>query len=445
MQYLQMSNPLNKYFTSVSPKQWKQKIQYLLKGENYQNLITTDIDGISTLPFYTDLDTRSKNDSSIASNTISNSAYYCIVQNAKESNNEALKAQENNITCIYFAVFDPSINIDILLKNLSTKIIIQCYFLDLNFSKHPAFSNTNCEVLFDCLGKISKTGNWYISAKDDFNLLNQCISKNHSISINLSNFHNAGASAVQQLSYGLSQLITYAKKNSINQQHTITYLISVTNCIPLEVAKIKTLRILHKQIASTLNLNKKCVIIQQKSKRNLSGLINEINSINETTERHIAQQAGVNYFTSTPRNFYFYKEDLPQKKQIFDDLNLSNQNFIDYSNDVIYIKKIIEQLLEKSIKLVDTLEQGGGYIEQLKKGTLQQKISKNEIKETKNLSEQSNTSIYKNYTFGEKTPLTYPFLKLKKRKTLWQPIIEKQWRASIELPLWKEKFDTKNG
>lgn len=440
-----MSNPLAKYFPSISSKQWKQKIQYLLQGKNYQDLIVTDIDNISTLPFYTH--EEGVTDFTFINKTTATSkpAYYHLVRKAEEANHSALEAQKNGIPCIYFALFDPQIDLDILLKNLTIKVIIQCYFLNIDFSKHPALKNkNNCELIFDCLGKISKTGNWYTSAKNDFSILKQSISKQHTICINLSNFHNAGASAVQQLSYGISQLITYASNNIINKQHTVTYLLSVNTDIYLEVAKIKTLRILHKQVASSLNLNENCTLIQQKSKRNLSGLLNEINTVDAATERHIAQLGAVDFFTSTPRNFSFYKEDIPEDAQLFNDLKSSALNFTNYTEGVIYIEKITSQLLDKSTKLIETLEKGGGFIEQLKKGTLQQKISKNEMEQTKNFTAKTNTDIYNTFSFCNKTPLSYPFLKFKKRKTLWQPIIEKQWRSATELPYWKENFEQSN-
>jgi len=436
-----MNNIIFKYFAPISPKQWKQKIQYLLNGKNYQSLIHKDIDGINTLPFYTH-----QNTTPFESNTpaiTSKPAYYYIVTDVKQANLEALTAIKNGAHCIYFAVFDAQINLDTLLKDIAIKSVIQCYFLDINFSKQASLKNKKCDVLHDCLGKISKTGNWFVSGKKDFQTLNSCISSEQSnICINLSNFHNAGATAVQQLGYGISQFMAYAKNTAINKHHKITYLLSVGTDIYKEVAKIKTLRILHKQIATSLQLETKCTIIQQKSKRHLSGLLNEINTINTATERHIAQLGGVDFFTSTPNNYYFYKEDIPNKEDIIADLHTAYVNFTNYADDVIYIKKITAQLEEKSLHLIETLEKGGGFIEQLKKGTIQQKIAENEAKQTKFLTEQINTSLYKNNHSKTKTPISYPFLKFKKRKTLWQPIIEKQWRAGVELPYWKENFES---
>ncbi len=436
-----MNSIVSKYFPSISAKQWKQKIQYLLEGKNYQTLVHNSIDGISTLPFYTKEEQPEKDFTEHQSTP--KPTYYCIVSSVEKANLEALNAIENGINTIYFALFDSKINPDLLLKNINVEIIIQCYFLDSEFGKQAAITTKSCIVLYDCLGKVSKTGNWYQSAKEDFYVLNNCVSVNqNNISINVSNLHNAGASPVQQLSYALSQLITYSKKATLNQQNTITYILSVSTDIYIEIAKIKTLRILHQNVAKTLHLNTNCNIIQHKSKRNLSGLLGAINKIESTTERHIALLAGVDYFTTTPNNYYFYKEDIPKSDAILTELKSSVSNL---NNTLIvgsiYIEKIMEQLLEKSTLLIETLEKGGGYIEQLKKGTIQQKIASNEATNTQNLLSQTEFDESKNSDFKSKTPISYPFLKRNKRKTLWQPIIEKQWRASLELPIWKKTFD----
>ena len=43
-----------KHFAPIPSKQWKQKIQYELQGANYQTeLVHTNSDGISSLPYYT--------------------------------------------------------------------------------------------------------------------------------------------------------------------------------------------------------------------------------------------------------------------------------------------------------------------------------------------------------------------------------------------------------
>jgi len=436
-----MDKTVFEHFPEISEKQWKQKIQFLLQGEEYQKLIDINSDGISTLPFYTKKHLQ-KTTNFKALNT-TKPAFYSIVTNEIEANKEALEAIKRGIDVIYFAVFNAEINLSILLLNIKCHIIFQCYFLETEFSKSPFLKGKKYTILNNCLGKISKTGNWYYNYKKDFKITEKILSySNHTININLSTLHNAGATAVQQLSYGITQLITYSNTITIHPEIQIVYNLSVSTNFHHEIAKIKALRILHYSISKSLSLNPKCKIIQHKSKRNLSGLYNQINKINTYTERHIAILGGVDYYLSSPYTYSFFKEDhLPLETNIEQLKEAKENNDPTLADETIYIEKLIQQLLEKSTSLIETIIKGGGYIEQLKKGTIQQKIASNETSETDAFIKNTSLDFSKNSSFQYKTPISYPFLKFKKRKTLWKPIIEKQLREGIERPIWEKHFN----
>ena len=434
-----MDNILFTHFPPIGVKQWKQKIQFLLHGEDYQNLIHIDSDGISTLPFYTKNGLHKK---LITENKpVSKAGFYCIVTKESKANIEAQVALKNGIQTVYFAIFNPNINLAILLQNIDCQIFLHCYFLDYEFFNNPLIAEKKCIVLNECLGKISKTGNWYNTAKTDFTILRKKLDFDYSnLNIHLNHFQNAGATPVQQLSYAISQLLVYAKNKVIDPEKNIYYNISVSTNFYIEIAKLRALRVLHQVFAATLNINPNCKLIQHKSKRNLSGLFSEINIANSNTERHIAILGGVNYHLSTPINFFFYKEDIPTIETLASDLEDSNTSS-SITEGSVYIEKLTQQLIEKSILLIETIEKGGGFVEQLKKETIQRKISDSEkvavttyLKNTK----ESNLNLEIN---TKKTAIAYPFLKFKKRKTLWAPIIEKQLRETIERPIWEQHFN----
>ncbi len=432
-----MDNILFSHFPPVSEKQWKQQIQYILKGENYQNLIHTNSDGISTLPFYT----KNSLSKAISINykTQPSATYYCIVSDEKKANTELLEVINNEITTIYIALFNPKTNLDTLLKNINCELIIQCYFLE-PLHDTLLLKNKQVTILYDCIGKISKTGNWYTNAKVDFITMRSALkNKATHLSINLTTFHNAGATILQQVSYTISQLIQYSKKLSLPKNTTIHYHVSLSTDMYLEIAKIKTLRILHTILATQIGIKPICKIIQHKSKRNLSGLHTKINDIFTATEKQIAILAGVDYYLSTPKHFVFYKEDLQSIPKICEELN-NNALQINSSitKNVIYIEKLVQQLLDKSVILINNIEDGGGYLEQLKKGTIQQKTAIQE--KTSTLLFLKNTTKNSIPIPSKKTTIAYPFLKSKKRKTLWSPIIEKQLLETIERPLWEKKY-----
>jgi len=436
-----MDDILFKHFPPISAKQWKQKIQYLLQGEDYQNLIHINSDGISTLPFYTKEDLKKVIPSE--KTPASKATFYSIVTDEIIANHKALEATKHGVKTILFAVFNPKTDLKILLQNIDCEIIFQCYFLDSNFNNQSILIEKKCTILNDCLGKLSKTGNWYTSAKADFTNINKNLSfTGNTVTINLSTFHNAGATSVQQLSYAMTQLIEYSKKTTLDPDTKIVYILSVSTDFYLEIAKIKSLRILHSLVTEAISLNPVCKIIQHKSKRNLSGLFNDLNEVNTYTERHIAILGGVDYFLSNPINFSFYAEDIPTTKNTAEQLkNSTNDIEASLINGSIYLEKLALQLTEKSVLLIKNIQKGGGYIEQLKKGTIQQKIAHNEAIETNQFLSTINSNLTENSRFQNKKSIAYPFLKFKKRKTLWQPIIEKQLRESIERPVWEKHFN----
>lgn len=57
-----------------------------------------------------------------------------------------------------------------------------------------------------------------------------------------------------------------------------------------------------------------------------------------------------------------------------------NETF-NYSNNCYYIETITKQIAEKALAIFKEIEQGGGFLQQLKNGIIQRKISENEKKE----------------------------------------------------------------
>lgn len=438
---LLMDKIIFEYFPSISAQQWKQKIQYMLKGSDYQQLVKVHADGISTLPFYTQKNIPKKIDYQFCSTP--KPTFYIVVVNEIEANKQALNAIREGVTTIFFAVFSPKIDLTNLLLNINCMVFFQCYFLDDHFNTTVFQQKKNTFILNECLNKISKTGNWYKNVKEDFNTLEKIrLHNNNAIAINVNIFHNAGATPVQQLSYSASQLVTYAKKKIITHKTPIVYNVAVATNFFMEIAKIKALRILHFTLANKFNLNPNCIIIQQKSKRNLSGLFNQINQTNTFFERHIGILSKVDYYASNPVNFYFYKEDIPSTTSVCKALLSASKNTNSFLTEgSVYIEKLTQQLYEKSLSLLDNIEVGGGYIAQLKRGIIQHKITDSEVKETHLFKQSFNFNI--NDDFKNKKSINYPFLKFKKRKTLWEPIIEKQLGATIERPIWETYFENR--
>ena len=102
-----------------------------------------------------------------------------------------------------------------------------------------------------------------------------------------------------------------------------------------------------------------------------------------------------------------------------------------------YIESLTTQLAEKALALFKEIEAAGGFIAQLKSGTIQRKIAESAEKEQqlfdsgKEILLGTNKQINKNDRMAHDLEL-FPFVKIKPRKTLITPIIEKRLAEKME-------------
>jgi methylmalonyl-CoA mutase len=86
-------------------------------------------------------------------------------------------------------------------------------------------------------------------------------------------------------------------------------------------------------------------------------------------------------------------------------------------------------MAEKSLALFKEIEQSGGFLKQLKEGTIQRKVTENAKKEQELFDEKKiillGTNKYPNLSDQMKSNIEiYPFVRKKVRKTLISPIIQ---------------------
>lgn len=128
-----MDNFLFNEFTPSSSKQWKQKIQFDLKGAEYnKTLLTHTNSGVTIKPFY-----HADEFKSIEVETSKESFKICqaiFISDEKKANHLAKDALERGANSILFTAHEP-FDITTLLNNIPTKVEIQfdLYFLSNSF------------------------------------------------------------------------------------------------------------------------------------------------------------------------------------------------------------------------------------------------------------------------------------------------------------------------
>lgn len=446
-----MSTPnLFNQFEPISTKQWKQQIQFELKGLDFnETLVWESPEGIKVKPFY-------HNDETLSNiSTVAPKKPFTIIQNifvhdVRKSNVRALDTLQRGAESIRFTFENDSVSMEQLMQNLPLQNITYYFHLpflsiDLVTTIHTFATKNNATVytLIDPIGHLEKEGNWFENLEKDFEKLNAIASKTSIPFLTISSgiYQNAGANIVQQLAYTLAHINEYFNRiPAINQPITVE--ISVGTNYFFEIAKLRALRILIKTLASAYDHNLECHIIATPTKRNKTVYDYNVNMLRTTTECMSAILGGADGVANLPYDALYHKDnefgDRIARNQL---LVLKHESYFDKVNNpadgAYYIESVTEQLAEKALELFKDIEKNGGLISQLIDGTIQRKINESAHKEQELFDSGKEvllgTNKYPNKNDHMKNDLElYPFVKQNTRKTLIIPIIEKRLAEKIE-------------
>ncbi|WP_130736472.1 methylmalonyl-CoA mutase subunit beta [Flavobacterium sp. J27] len=448
------SQKLFQEFESISSKEWKQKIQFELKGADYNDtLIWESLEGIKVKPFYhnDDSETPLKIDTQVSQFKIVQNIF---VHDVAKSNKKALEKLKRGTESIRFTIENETVSIADLMQNLPLEEVHYFFylpFLSIDFVNQINTFATNRKATFsiqiDPIGHLLKEGNWFTSLENDFEILNQIASKTTLPFLNLqtSIYQNAGANMVQQLAYTLSHANEYFNRiNWATSSDKINIIIEVavgTNYF-FEIAKLRALRLLFQTLAKEYHPNIACHILATPSKRNKTLYDYNVNMLRTTTECMSAILGGADSVSNLAYDALYHKDnefgDRISRNQL---LVLKNESYFDKVNNPVdgayYIETLTEQLAEKALHLFKDIEANGGLITQLIEGTIQRKIRESASKEQdlfdagKEILLGTNKYPNKNDRMKDDLEL-FPFVKTYSRKTLITPIIEKRLAEKLE-------------
>jgi methylmalonyl-CoA mutase len=437
-------------FDPVSSKQWKQQIQYELKGADYnETLVWESLEGVKVRPFYHDDEIEVK--ISLKENTkpfeILQNIY---VHDVSLSNKRALDTLNRGAESIRFTIENENIILADLMQNLPLKNVNYFFylpFLSIDFvNKINEFAtkcNAKCFVQLDPIGQLTKDGNWFENLEKDFEKLNAISSKSRVpfITVQSGLYQNAGANMVQQLAYTLAHINEYFNRIR-NSNQPIMIEVSVGTNYFFEIAKLRALRLLFNTLAAEYNHSFDCHIIATPTKRNKTLYDYNVNMLRTTTECMSAILGGADAVANLPYDSLYHKDnefgDRIARNQL---LILKHESYFDKvsnpADGAYYIEALTEQLAEKALLLFKEIEEKGGFITQLIEGKIQKKISESAAKEQELFDAGKEvllgTNKYPNKNDKMKHDLElFPFLKQKPRKTLITPIIEKRLAEKLE-------------
>lgn len=455
-----MSDNLFNEFDPVSSKQWKQQIQYELKGADYnETLVWESPEGIKVKPFY-HIDNFTQGPA-----VAGKAAEFTICQNifvhdAEKSAGRAASTLKRGAETIRFTITDETIDVKTILAKIpnGTSVYFYLGFISIDFVKSldtiAKERNADFYVQLDPIGHLAKDGNWHKNLETDIEALNTiaiACSNIHFLSVDGSIYQNAGANIVQQIAYTLAHANEYFNRIATINKPIVLQVAVGTNYF-FEIAKLRALRTLFDLIAAEYDHTFDCHIIATPTKRNKTLYDYNVNMLRTTTECMSAILGGANSVANLAYDTLYHKDnefgDRIARNQL---LVLKHESYFDKVNNpadgAYYIEELTQQLAEKALALFKDIEANGGFLMQLKEGTIQRKIQESAAKEQELFDSGKEvllgTNKYPNKADRMSHDLElYPFVKANPRKTLIQPIIEKRLAEKIEQErLESEKAD----
>ncbi len=443
-----MNNFLFDEFEGVSEKAWKQKIQVDLKGLDYnETLLWHTNEGITVKPFY------SKEDQTHQHLQLpENDFFICetvFVDDVNIANKLAVDALNRGANAIEFVV-DKTFDIDVLLVNIDINSNIRFYFkfnfLDADFVEKlsKATNSSNCYFNIDIVGNLAKTGNWFTNLKSDHEELEKIATQNNSIAINASIYQNAGANCTQQLAYALAHANEYLNHFEGNIADKIHFNFSVGSNYFFEIAKLRAFRILWNALLKEYGIENKedAHIFTQPSLRNKTLYDYNVNMLRTTSESMSAVLGGTNTVSNVSYDEIFHKSNEFGKRISRNQLLVLKEesgfeNAQHFADGSYYIESITQQLAENALEIFKQIEQGGGFLKQLKEGIIQRKIEESAQKEQElfdngNLVLLGTNKIQNDKDLMKNDLELFPFVKKRSEKTLIQPIIQKRLAEKLE-------------
>ncbi len=438
-------------FEKITSKQWKNQIQFELKGADYNDtLVWKSLEGIKVKPFY-------HNDEDAVTNAVSTTntqfsivqeIYVFDVEKSIDKANEVLNRGAESIRFIIPTVETDVVNIINTIQNQPKAVYLQLLFLDADIiaqiNEEAAKQSFEIFVLIDPIHQLGFDGNFFKDGNSDFATLNEINKKANDINwltVNATTYQNAGANMIQQVAYTLAHANEYLNRIE-NFDKNITVEVAVGGNYFFEIAKIRAIRLTLNALTEAYSSNITFHIVAKPTRRNKTIYDYNVNMLRTTTECMSAVLGGADAVENLAYDAVFHKtNEFGERISRNQLLILKEESYFDKVNNpadgTYYIENLTNQLAEKGLELFKDIEKNGGLISQLIEGTIQRKISESEAKEQTLFNEGKEvllgTNKYPNAQDQMKNDLElYPFVKQNPRKTLITPIIEKRLAETLE-------------
>jgi methylmalonyl-CoA mutase len=411
-------------FPPVTTQDWENKINQDLKGADYEKkLVYKPIEGFKVKPYYSgddlkDLEYLDQFPDAFPfarGNKKAGNDWFIrqdiIVSDLKRANEKALDILMKGIDSLGF-ILDEGMHLskddlDLLLRNIFAEMVEINFKVGGNASQvmtnhyemlvryNRDFQKIFGSLEYDPFGRLITKGNYYSSKEDDLETCSHLIKiAEHLphftvIEVNGENFHNAGATIVEELVFSLASGAEYLtqlteKGLSVNKvAPKIRFRFATGSNFFLEIAKYRAARLLWAQIVKAYGISRddvaKMTIHAVTSKWNKAIYDPYVNMLRTTTEAMSSIIAGIDSMTVGPFNEVYEKaDDFASRIARNQQLLLKEESYLDQVADPgagsYYIESLTDSIAAEAWKLFLEVDAQGGYLEAVSSGFIQNKI-----------------------------------------------------------------------
>lgn len=224
------------------------------------------------------------------------------------------------------------------------------------------------------------------------------------ISIDFSHYHNAGANAVQELTFGLLALIDLNDDLSVDHKVVFDNLIlrtAVGSDYFMEIAKIKVIRVLTQRLAALYQVSQKVediFIFSETSYWTKSGVDIQTNMLRNTTEAMSAILGGCNAL-EVLRHDCANNEATEFSLRMARNISniLKEESYLDQILDPMagsyFLEKLTISIFEKVKDKMVSIESSGGWWSSVNQNLIQEEVKKTRIERQKMILEGKQTKV----------------------------------------------------
>ena len=400
---------------------WKHQIKKDLKSDNISNLLHQEIDGISSKIAYQEVPTQSFN---AYKNRVSHHPEFAFANDweilvsiktddLKACNKSALQLLEHGASSIAFTGFEISNQeeLRLVLKGINCEIArinFNCgeatpslfyLYLDEVQRMHLDASKIFGSIAWDPLGDFIFNGSFNYSKEESMQLTEALLSTSKTflpnfktITVNGARWHNAGASASQELAAVLSLAAEYVI--NLQDKHTFSDIFKSMQIqlasgseFFIQLAKFRAVRILWDMLLKgfSSDLSVPLWLQSETSLRNKTRFDAHSNLVRGTLESMAVVIGGSDEHLVHPFNYHFEEVNEDSQRLALNIHHLLKyesgfDKVLDASAGSPYIEHLTKELVEKSWSLFLEIESKGGYTSAARLGFFQDIVKSNRSK-----------------------------------------------------------------